>query len=73
MRQQALPQCLAALQTGEHQAYGAEHEVGTRAACHAQHLLAIDGQVVAQHAKAKTEGHHVDTQLPPTQEEETVE
>ena len=73
MREATLAQGLAALQAREDQTDGAEHEVGARAACDAHHLLAIDGQIVAQHAETEAEGHHIQPQQPAAQEEESVE
>lgn len=72
MRQPALPQGLPALQARRHQPDAAEHEVGARAPRDAHHLLAVDGHIVAQHAEAEAESHHVEAEKPATHEEETV-
>ena len=61
------------MQTREDESDGTEHEPSTRASRHAQHLFAIDGEVIAQHSKAEAEEHHVDANEPTTLEEEAVE
>ena len=68
----AFAEGLASLETGQDQADGTEHEVGACAAGDAHDLLAVDGEVVAEHAETETEGHHVETQEPTADEEETI-
>ena len=71
-RETTLTQCLAPLETTQDETYGTEHEVSASATCDAEGLLAIDGEVVAEDTEAETEGHHVDTEEPATEEEEAV-
>ena len=72
MGETALTERLAALQSREDESYRAQHEPRACAACDAHHLLAVDGEVVAQHAEAKAEEHHVDAYQPASYKEETV-
>ena len=65
-------QGFAALKAREDESDGAEHEVGTCAACDAQLFLAVDGEVIAEYAKAEAEGNHVDTKEPAAKEKKAV-
>ena len=71
--QLALTQRLGALQTGSHQPHRKQQEPSARASGDAHHLLAVDGQVVAHHAEAEPEEHHVHGQQPASDEEEAVQ
>ena len=70
--QSPLAQLPGSLQAGEDQSDGQQHEVGSRAARDAHHLLAVDGQIVRQHAVAESEEGDVHTDGPSAQEEEAV-
>ena len=72
-RESAFPETLASLQTGGYQSHGEHCEIHTRSARPAHHFLAIDGQVVAQHAEAESEEHHVHRQQPSVSQEKAVE
>ena len=72
MRESPFAQRLAALQARGNQTDGAEQEIGACAARDAHHLLAVDGQVVAQHTEAEAKGHHIESEQPATNEEEAV-
>ncbi len=72
MGQATLAQGSSSLQARQDQADGAEHEIGARATRDTHHLLAVDGQVVAQHTKTEAEGDHVQAYQPPLHEEEAV-
>ena len=60
MRQPTLTQRLATLYARQYQSYAAQHEIRASATRDTHHLLAIDSQIVAQHAKAEAKGHHID-------------
>ena len=69
----ALSQRLGTLQSREHEPDGNEHEPCARATGAMQHLLAVDGEVVAQHAKAESEARHANGENPARSEEEAVQ
>ena len=71
--QLALSQRFATLQPRQDQSEGEQQEEGAGPAGDAHNLFAVDGQIVAQHAVAKSETDHVNANEPSSQEEETVE
>ena len=72
MRDTPVSQGLSALQPREDQADGTEHEIGPSTTRDAQHLLTIDGEIIAEHTEAEAERHHIQAQEPATQEEEAI-
>ena len=73
MRQTPFAQRTCPLQPREDEPQRKQEEEGARATCNSQHLLAIDGQIVAQDAITRTETNHVGTYQPTFCQEEAIQ
>ena len=72
LHEAAFAQGTGSLQARCHQTAGQQQEPSARAAGDAHDILAVDGQIVADDAKAEPEENHVHRQQPATKKEETV-
>ena len=69
----AFTQLLGSGQASQNKTYRKQHEEHARTTGNAHHLNAIDGKVVAEHAVAQAEEHHIGTYSPSFEQEKAVE